>query len=73
MRRFPPPFTGCHSDSDVFRTFDFTEAAEVDKYYPQYYHKMDKVSHPFIRNSGVGFMASSPRKDDPCTLNVSDS
>lgn len=25
------------------RNFDFKEKAEVDKYYPQYYHKMDKV------------------------------
>jgi hypothetical protein len=25
------------------RTFQFTEKAEVDKYYPQYYHKIDKV------------------------------
>lgn len=23
--------------------FDFKEKAEVDKYYPQYYHKTDKV------------------------------
>lgn len=25
------------------RTFEFTEKKEVDKYYPQYYHKIDKV------------------------------
>lgn len=25
------------------RTFNFEEKKEVDKYYPQYYHKMDKV------------------------------
>jgi hypothetical protein len=25
------------------RSFDFKEKSEVDKYYPQYYHKMDKV------------------------------
>lgn len=25
------------------RNFEFTEKEEVDKYYPQYYHKMDKV------------------------------
>ena len=29
----------------VHRTFDFKEAKEVDKYYPQFYHKMDKVRH----------------------------
>ena len=25
------------------RTFEFSEKKEVDKYYPQYYHKIDKV------------------------------
>ncbi|KAJ7702840.1 CRAL-TRIO domain-containing protein [Mycena rosella] len=28
------------------RTFEFTELEEVDKYYPQYYHKMDKSGRP---------------------------
>ncbi|EEB88724.1 hypothetical protein MPER_13274 [Moniliophthora perniciosa FA553] len=27
---------------DIVKNFDFKEKAEVDKYYPQYYHKMDK-------------------------------
>lgn len=27
----------------ITRNFDFKEQAEVDKYYPQYYHKIDKV------------------------------
>lgn len=39
-RRFSNP------DSLLFsrhRTFEFTEKKEVDKYYPQYYHKIDKV------------------------------
>jgi hypothetical protein len=27
-----------------YRNFVFTEKEEVDKYYPQYYHKMDKVT-----------------------------
>ena len=26
------------------RTFEFKEKAEVNKYYPQYYHKIDKVN-----------------------------
>jgi hypothetical protein len=26
------------------RNFDFAEKKEVDQYYPQYYHKMDKVA-----------------------------
>lgn len=28
---------------DIVKNFDFKEKAEVNKYYPQYYHKMDKV------------------------------
>lgn len=31
----------------ALRNFTFTEKAEVDKYYPQYYHKTDKVRLPF--------------------------
>ncbi|KAG6878445.1 hypothetical protein C0992_008164 [Termitomyces sp. T32_za158] len=31
------------SDASVRSDFDFTERIEVNKYYPQYYHKMDKV------------------------------
>ena len=27
----------------VRRNFDFKEKVEVDKYYPQFYHKTDKV------------------------------
>lgn len=27
----------------LLRNFNFSEKAEVDKYYPQYYHKTDKV------------------------------
>ena len=41
---------------DIVKNFDFKEKAEVDKYYPQYYHKMDKV-------------CSSPR---PCFLTATD-
>ena len=29
------------------RNLEFTEKEEVDKYYPQYYHKMDKVRSSF--------------------------
>lgn len=28
------------------RNFDFPEKEEVNKYYPQYYHKIDKVGAP---------------------------
>ncbi|EIW81944.1 hypothetical protein CONPUDRAFT_54796 [Coniophora puteana RWD-64-598 SS2] len=31
---------------DVVENFDFTEKEIVDKYYPQYYHKMDKEGRP---------------------------
>ncbi|KAJ7281482.1 CRAL-TRIO domain-containing protein [Mycena rebaudengoi] len=31
---------------EIMRTFDFPELSEVDKYYPQYYHKMDKDGRP---------------------------
>ena len=31
------------ADDGPLRNFDFKEKAEVDKYYPQYYHKTDKV------------------------------
>jgi len=31
---------------EIVKSFDFSERAEVDKYYPQYYHKMDKDGRP---------------------------
>jgi len=31
---------------DIIANFDFKEKEEVDKYYPQYYHKMDKDGRP---------------------------
>ncbi|CAE6532270.1 unnamed protein product [Rhizoctonia solani] len=31
---------------DIVNNFDFPEKAEVDKYYPQYYHKTDKDGRP---------------------------
>ncbi|KAG6330452.1 hypothetical protein ID866_8640 [Astraeus odoratus] len=31
---------------DLMRNFKFTEKEQVDKYYPQYYHKMDKDGRP---------------------------
>ena len=33
----------------ALRNFDFKEKAEVDKYYPQFYHKTDKVRSESIR------------------------
>ncbi|KIJ61018.1 hypothetical protein HYDPIDRAFT_169916 [Hydnomerulius pinastri MD-312] len=38
---------------DVVKNFVFTEKKEVDKYYPQYYHKMDKDGRPvYIQRLG---------------------
>jgi len=31
---------------DIAKNFEFPEKAEVDKYYPKYYHKMDKDGRP---------------------------
>ncbi|PPQ81318.1 hypothetical protein CVT26_014433 [Gymnopilus dilepis] len=31
---------------EIVKNFDFKEKAEVDKYYPQYYHKCDKDGRP---------------------------
>ena len=37
---------------DLVRTFDYVEKPEVFKYYPQYYHKTDKVRfQPFQSGS----------------------
>jgi len=33
-------------DVDNIANFDFSEKIEVDKYYPKYYHKMDKAGRP---------------------------
>jgi hypothetical protein len=37
------PADTCHIALMNTRNFDYKEQVEVDKYYPQYYHKMDKV------------------------------
>ncbi|PFH50313.1 hypothetical protein AMATHDRAFT_145401 [Amanita thiersii Skay4041] len=39
---------------ELVRTFDFPEKVEVNKYYPQYYHKMDKDGRPvYIERLGL--------------------
>jgi len=38
---------------DIVKNFDFKEKEQVDKYYPQYYHKMDKDGRPiYIEHLG---------------------
>ncbi|CAL1701897.1 unnamed protein product [Somion occarium] len=39
---------------EIMKNFDFKEKALVDKYYPQYYHKMDKDGRPvYIERLGL--------------------
>ena len=39
---------------EIVNSFEFKEKAEVDKYYPQFYHRTDKVNNPFLTLSGLG-------------------
>ena len=44
---------------ELVRTFDYKERPEVFKYYPQYYHKTDKVS--FMRDhAALSYLCISP-------------
>jgi len=39
---------------EIVKNFDFKEQAEVDKYYPQYYHKIDKDGRPvYVERLGL--------------------
>lgn len=39
---------------ELVRSFDFKEKEQVDKYYPQYYHRMDKEGRPiYIEQLGL--------------------
>ena len=56
------------------RSFDFKEKALVDKYYPQFYHKTDKVCPPYQIPSFVIQMLTTSllnRMADQSTSNVS--
>jgi hypothetical protein len=52
-------YAGCGVD-ELVRTFDYKERPEVFKYYPQYYHKTDKVCGLYL---GAGYGPDSPKKN----------
>ena len=40
---------------DLVRNFSYDEKPKVFEYYPQYYHKTDKVAHlPVLSAAGLG-------------------
>jgi hypothetical protein len=53
-------FTDCenwrkeYGVDELVHSFQFTEREQVNKYYPQYYHKTDKVMSPRLRLTTVG-------------------
>lgn len=53
----------------LVRTFDYQEKAEVFKYYPQYYHKTDKVyiSNHLVLHFTPIFSLTKLRMDDQYT------
>lgn len=42
---------------DLVRTFDYKEKPQVFQYYPQYYHKTDKVSLFFLSCCLIGSLS----------------
>ena len=40
--------------------FDYSEGAEVDKYYPQYYHKTDRDGRPIYDPGGLALEQQGP-------------
>jgi len=61
---------------DLPRTFEYTEKAQVFEYYPQYYHKTDKVSNSPVKLPGkptshpnAKYASVSHRTADRSTLN----
>lgn len=36
---------------ELYKTFDYKEKEEVNRIYPQFYHKIDKVSRPHVWGS----------------------
>lgn len=59
---------------ELVRTFDYKEKPEVFKYYPQYYHKTDKVGTSSLETTSADcdiLTAPLARTAGPCTLNSS--
>jgi hypothetical protein len=60
----------------IARSFEFPEARDVDKYYPQFYHKTDKVSSQTLHSVPYVFYLTlidvrPSRTADQSTLNSS--
>ncbi len=51
---------------DLVRNFDYKEKLKVFEYYPQYYHKTDKVSRTWLRTS----IGSQPDKITGWTASI---
>ena len=49
---------------DLVRNFDYKEKPQVFEYYPQYYHKTDKVCSYDLEVSLRSFVLTWHRKDD---------
>lgn len=46
---------------ELYESFDYHELKEVDKFYPKFYHKTDKVSLPSGRRGWPKHLALSCR------------
>lgn len=56
---------------ELTRTFNYTEKPEVSKYYPQYYHKIDKVRFVAAPQGHDVRNSHKRRTDDQYTLSNS--
>lgn len=55
---------------EIVQNFEFKEKAEVDKYYPQFYHNTDKVT--FLRSKKINKNNQIRRTDDRSTSSSSE-